>query len=60
MNFREFGIGAQILSQLGLGKIRILTNNPNLPFHAVKGFGLEITGRVSIGGELDGEPTRGG
>ncbi len=41
MDFREFGVGAQILRQLGLGKLRVLTNNP-VRLRAVSGFGLEI------------------
>jgi 3,4-dihydroxy 2-butanone 4-phosphate synthase/GTP cyclohydrolase II len=47
MNFREFGIGAQILSHLGLHKIKVITNNPN-PFHGLAGFGLEIVDWVPI------------
>lgn len=41
MDFREFGIGAQILSSLGIRKLRVLTNRP-MPFKGLKGFGLEI------------------
>ncbi len=41
MDFREFGVGAQILRQLGLGRLRVLTNNP-VRLRAVSGFGLEI------------------
>ena len=37
-DFRDFGVGAQILSQLGVGKIRLLTNNPR------KIIGLEAYG----------------
>ena len=48
MDFREFGIGAQILSHLGLRKIRVLTNHPQ-PFHGVSGFGLEIVSFEPIG-----------
>ncbi len=48
MNFREFGIGAQILSQLGLGKLRILANHP-FPLIAGRGFGLEVTEWVPLG-----------
>ncbi len=50
MDFREFGIGAQILSHLGLSKIRVMTNSENIPFVAVRGFGLEIVDRVPIEG----------
>jgi 3,4-dihydroxy 2-butanone 4-phosphate synthase/GTP cyclohydrolase II len=38
---REFGIGAQILSDLGLHKIRLLTNNPR-KIAGLSGFGLEV------------------
>ena len=45
--FREYGIGAQILRDLGLGKIRLLSNYPrrlvNLP-----GYGLEIVEHVAL------------
>jgi GTP cyclohydrolase II len=47
MEFREYGIGAQILRDVGVGKIRLLTNHPrrlvNLP-----GYGLEIVECVPI------------
>ena len=49
IDFREFGIGAQILSSLGLRRIRVLTNNPT-PYRALSGFGLEIESRVPIEG----------
>jgi 3,4-dihydroxy 2-butanone 4-phosphate synthase/GTP cyclohydrolase II len=38
---REFGIGAQILADLGLHKIRLLTNNPR-KIAGLSGFGLEV------------------
>ncbi len=44
---REFGIGGQILRDLGLRKLRLLTNSiRSLP--ALEGFGLEIVERVAI------------
>jgi 3,4-dihydroxy 2-butanone 4-phosphate synthase/GTP cyclohydrolase II len=46
-DLREYGIGAQILADLGLRKIRILTNNPR-KIAALAGYGLEVVERVSI------------
>jgi len=44
---REYGIGAQILNDLGITTMRLITNNPS-KFGGLEGFGLEITGRVSL------------
>lgn len=44
---RDYGIGAQILRDLGISKVRLLTNNPK-KLHALSGFGIEITGSESI------------
>lgn len=44
---REYGIGAQILNDLGITTMRLITNNPT-KFGGLEGFGLEITGRVSV------------
>jgi 3,4-dihydroxy 2-butanone 4-phosphate synthase/GTP cyclohydrolase II len=45
---REFGIGAQILTDLGLHKIRLLTNNPR-KIAGLSGFGLEVVESVPLG-----------
>ena len=42
---REYGIGAQILVDLGITTMRIITNNP-AKYGGLEGFGLEITERV--------------
>jgi 3,4-dihydroxy 2-butanone 4-phosphate synthase/GTP cyclohydrolase II len=47
MDFRDFGIGAQILSSLGVQKLKVLTNHP-MPFRGLKGFGLEIVEWVPL------------
>jgi 3,4-dihydroxy 2-butanone 4-phosphate synthase / GTP cyclohydrolase II len=44
---RDYGIGAQILRDLGCHKIRVLTNNPG-KFAALRGYGLEIVARLPI------------
>ncbi len=45
---REFGIGAQILADLGIHKIRLLTNNPR-KIAGLSGFGLEVVESVPLG-----------
>jgi 3,4-dihydroxy 2-butanone 4-phosphate synthase/GTP cyclohydrolase II len=47
MDLREYGIGAQILVDLGLRTIRLLTNNPR-KLVGLEGYGLEITGQMPI------------
>jgi 3,4-dihydroxy 2-butanone 4-phosphate synthase/GTP cyclohydrolase II len=44
---RDYGIGAQILVELGVEKIRLLTNNPR-KFVGLEGYGLQIVGRLPI------------
>jgi 3,4-dihydroxy 2-butanone 4-phosphate synthase/GTP cyclohydrolase II len=44
---RDYGIGAQILHELGLHRILLLTNNPR-KFVGLEGYGLEIADRVAL------------
>ena len=46
-DLRHYGIGAQILLDLGINKIRLLTNNPKKVV-GLSGFGLEIVDRVEV------------
>ena len=45
---RDYGVGAQILHELGLRRIRLLTNNPPR-VAALEGFDLEVVGNVPLG-----------
>lgn len=44
---RDYGIGAQILRELGVSKLKLISNNPK-KFVALRGYGLEIVERVPI------------
>jgi len=46
-DLRDYGIGAQILVDLGLGSIRILTNNPK-KIRGLEGYGLSVTSQLPI------------
>jgi len=47
MDSRDYGVGAQILRDLGVGKIRLISNNPQKRVGLI-GYGLEIVEQVPI------------
>ncbi|GEK57947.1 bifunctional 3,4-dihydroxy-2-butanone-4-phosphate synthase/GTP cyclohydrolase II [Marinococcus halophilus] len=46
-DLREYGIGAQVLRDIGVGKMKLLTNNPR-KITGISGYGLEVTQRIAI------------
>ena len=46
-DIRDYGVGAQILRDLGVREMRLLTNNPS-KYHAMRGYGLQIAERVPL------------
>ena len=52
-DLRNYGVGAQILTALGVRKMRLITNNPK-KIVGLEGYGLEVTGRVPI--EIEPRP----
>ncbi|MDR2443668.1 MAG: bifunctional 3,4-dihydroxy-2-butanone-4-phosphate synthase/GTP cyclohydrolase II [Deltaproteobacteria bacterium] len=52
-DLRDYGLGAQVLRDLGVKKMRLLTNNP-AKMVALEGYGLEVVERVPI--ELPAKP----
>lgn len=53
-DLRDYGIGAQILRDLGVRKMKLLTNNP-VKIVGLKGYGLEVVERIPI--EIPSNPT---
>jgi 3,4-dihydroxy 2-butanone 4-phosphate synthase/GTP cyclohydrolase II len=46
-DMRTYGVGAQILHDLGIKKMRLITNNPR-KLAGLKGFGIEVVGRLPL------------
>ena len=46
-DLRNYGVGAQVLNDLGISQIRLITNNPR-KIAGLKGYGLKIVGRVPL------------
>lgn len=46
-DLREYGVGAQILKDLGLSKLKLITNNPR-KIVGLEGYGLEVVDRISL------------
>ncbi|MFW6054392.1 MAG: bifunctional 3,4-dihydroxy-2-butanone-4-phosphate synthase/GTP cyclohydrolase II [Thermodesulfobacteriota bacterium] len=50
-DLRDYGLGAQILVDLGISKMRLMTNNPK-KIIGLEGYGLEVVERVPMEGQL--------
>lgn len=46
-DLRDYGVGAQVLADLGLTSMRLMTNNP-AKYAGIEGYGLSITQRVPL------------
>jgi 3,4-dihydroxy 2-butanone 4-phosphate synthase/GTP cyclohydrolase II len=53
MDSRDYGVGAQILRDLGISKLRLLSNNPKKRA-GLLGYGLEVVENIPI--EIDSNP----
>jgi 3,4-dihydroxy 2-butanone 4-phosphate synthase/GTP cyclohydrolase II len=49
MVLREFGLGAQVLVELGLGQVRLITNRPR-KIAGLEGYGLEVVEEIPVAG----------
>jgi 3,4-dihydroxy 2-butanone 4-phosphate synthase/GTP cyclohydrolase II len=56
-DLRDYGIGAQVLADLGIKKLRLLTNNP-AKRAGLAGYGLEIIDRVPLVAEPSDQSAR--
>lgn len=56
-DLRDYGIGAQILRDLGVRKMKLITNNPK-KIVGLEGYGLKVTGRMAVEIEPDPENLR--
>jgi len=52
-DLRDYGVGAQILADLGISKVRLMTNNPR-KIVGLEGYGLKVVERVAI--EIQSKP----
>jgi 3,4-dihydroxy 2-butanone 4-phosphate synthase/GTP cyclohydrolase II len=55
-DFRDYGIGAQILRDIGLRKMRLLTNSPPRRLASLTGYGLEIVEYVPLNEAVQDRP----
>jgi 3,4-dihydroxy 2-butanone 4-phosphate synthase/GTP cyclohydrolase II len=53
---REFGLGAQVLADLGVHKLRLITNNPR-KIAGIHGYGLDVVERVPLDSMAGGAPS---
>lgn len=58
-DMRDYGVGLQILQDLGLGKVRLLTNNPKkVDAFVISGHGIEVVDQVPIVAPWEAERVR--